>query len=302
MPVVKNQYYSHPTQVLENDSLRLEYLIDAGPRIVSLGLKGCKENLLAELPEHSIPTPFGEFRLFGGHRLWYGPEAFPGSYIPDDNPVQVETLPSGVRLTAPPESPSGMRKAMEIRLEGAGPVVEIWHILTNESDQVIEAAPWAITMLQLGGLAILPLSTQNVDSHGLLPNRNIVLWPYASWTDKRLTVQNDYVMVSALRSFASDAAPFKIGALNRSGKVAYFHEGVLFVKRFNPGLNGRHVDFECNVETYCNHQFIELETLGPLEQLQPGESVQHVETWELHSLPDIPATIEGVRALSEFLK
>ncbi len=37
----------------------------------------------------------------------------------------------------------------------------------------------------------------------------------------------------------------------------------------------------CSSECYCNDQFLELETLGPKTKLNPGESVSHVEIWEL---------------------
>ncbi len=40
-------------------------------------------------------------------------------------------------------------------------------------------------------------------------------------------------------------------------------------------------DFGCNCETYTAGTFIELESLGPLEVVAPGESVQHLERWSL---------------------
>lgn len=35
-------------------------------------------------------------------------------------------------------------------------------------------------------------------------------------------------------------------------------------------------------EIFTNERFLELETLGPMRTLQPGESMEHVETWSLH--------------------
>ena len=37
------------------------------------------------------------------------------------------------------------------------------------------------------------------------------------------------------------------------------------------------------------YQFIELETLGPITEIQPGETVAHIETWEVY--PDLIAAV-----------
>lgn len=68
-------FYGLPTGGLGNDRLRLEYLAEAGPRLVRLFLNGSatRENLLAELPDVVWPTPFGPYRAHGGHRLWTRP-------------------------------------------------------------------------------------------------------------------------------------------------------------------------------------------------------------------------------------
>jgi hypothetical protein len=39
----------------------------------------------------------------------------------------------------------------------------------------------------------------------------------------------------------------------------------------------------CNAEIYVNDQFLELETLAPLQTIEPGETITHTEKWELYS-------------------
>ncbi|MDR3577146.1 MAG: hypothetical protein P4L50_25070 [Anaerolineaceae bacterium] len=41
-------------------------------------------------------------------------------------------------------------------------------------------------------------------------------------------------------------------------------------------------DNNCNAESYCHSDFVELESLAPLNKLAPGNSVYHIETWELY--------------------
>ena len=38
----------------------------------------------------------------------------------------------------------------------------------------------------------------------------------------------------------------------------------------------------CSLETFTNADFLELETLGPLKRLRPGETVTHTERWTAH--------------------
>ena len=59
--------------------------------------------------------------------------------------------------------------------------------------------------------------------------------------------------------------------------------GELFVKRSQAeGAVHSYSDFGCSFETFTNADFLELETLGPLMHLQPGESVTHTELWNAH--------------------
>jgi hypothetical protein len=282
-----------PTRSLGNEHLRLEYLAEAGPRIVRLFLAGSEENLLAEIPEVSWETPYGRFFMRGGHRLWHAPEAFPRSNVPDNDGLRVEPLPDGVRLCPPVEAPTGIRKTLEIRLNEARAGLTLLHHLENEGLWPVELAPWAITQMPLGGVAVLPQQTEPLDSSGLLPNRQVVLWPYTRWGDPRLRLNEDYILIEA----QPYQPPVKVGYLNRKGWLAYLREGVLFCKRFEPRPEQPHVDFGCNVEVYASDLFIEIETVAPLSRLEPGQWVAHVETWEFYSGLDVPQTLDGVRTL-----
>jgi hypothetical protein len=59
-------------------------------------------------------------------------------------------------------------------------------------------------------------------------------------------------------------------------------------------VNGTYPDSGSNAEVYCDNNVIELETLGPLGRLAPGQSVLHTETWEFFDSleqPFIPASL-----------
>src|SRR5882724_7848316 len=68
-----------------------------------------------------------------------------------------------------------------------------------------------------------------------------------------------------------------------AGWGAYYRNGGLFVKRAPIIAGARYPDFGCNFELFTNPDFLELETLGPLVELRPAESIVHSEHWWLFS-------------------
>ncbi len=273
-------------RVLKNDFMQIEYLADS-LRISGLMPTG-KANMLVDLSDlPPIATPFGDFHFRGGHRLWHAPEAMPRTYIPDRE-LKITDLPDGVLLEAPTEQGTGIRKRIEIHLAPDKPCVTLIYTLINDGLWGVELSPWAITQFRLGGTVILPMPEGNADPAGLLHNRQFALWPYASFKDPRLNLDDRFVL------FKADALPpFKIGYFNTHGWIAYWLDGVLFRKRFNVQPGVPHPDNNCNAEMYCNHQFVELESLAPFTRLAPGDSVEHVETWELdYGLDSLPQEIQ----------
>ncbi|MFN8474077.1 MAG: hypothetical protein U0822_17935 [Anaerolineae bacterium] len=288
-------FYGLPTRALDNGKLRVEFLTQDGPRIVRLFVGGSNLNLLAEMPEMKAATPDGDYFFRGGHRLWHSPEAMPRTYIPDHVGFRVEDLAHGVRLLQPTEVSTGIRKTTELRLTPDAPSLTLNHTLTNDGLWPVELAPWAITQLRLGGWVALPQTIGPLDGAGLLPNRQLVLWPYTRINDPRFYPDDRVSVIQA----QAEVPPFKIGYMNRRGWAAYAIDNVLFIKHFTPQPENPHADFGCNNEVYCNDQFVELETLGPLVRLEPGQSTYHQEIWDVRTgLPPIESA-DDVRRLVE---
>jgi hypothetical protein len=241
-----------------------------------------------------VATPFGDYHFRGGHRLWHAPEGMPRSYIPDDKGARVEEIEDWVVIRQPVEEHTGIAKTLTIRLDAERPRVVVEHELRNEGASPVRLAPWAISMLRLGGVAVLPQPTGKADAAGLLPNRQLVLWPYTQVGDARLVLRDDFVLVKG----AASLPPLKLGYANTAGWLGYWLEGTLLVKRFKSVRAGaEYADMGCNAEMYCNDRFIELESLGPLVTLEPGATAAHTETWEVYTEPPeelIPAEVMGV--------
>ena len=291
-------FYGLPTGSLENNYLQVDYLLGAGPRIVRLLLKDAPAsgNLLAELPDKQLETPFGIYYFRGGHRLAYAPETFPDTYYPDNAGLTVEKVSGGVRLCQPVEPLTGIRKTLDIHLDPNRAALTLTHHLYNAGKQPIEIAPWGITQLPLGGAAIIPQSAPQAVEKSMRPNRSLVLWPYTHWGDARLDIHDEYVFVHAL----ADLQPCKIGSLNTSGWVAYLNGAILMVKRFEPEPELPHADLGCNVEVYSNDQYIELETLAPMQRIQPTQEAVYPETWEFYTgLSGALPSFDTIRSMLE---
>lgn len=266
---------------LENEHLSLLVTRSVGPRIISLRLKG-GDNLFAELPDFTTKRPDGrDFHFRGGHRLWHAPESMPRTYALDDDPVEIIQTGDSLSVTQQVEAETGIEKSLHISLTKDKAQVIIHHTLNNRGLWSVECAPWAITQFKTGGAAILPQSCQQTN---LLPNRSLAVWSYTDIANSHVTWGNEYILVHA-----EEQPPFKIGFPNPRGWLAYWLAGTLFVKRAAYDPHAEYYDFNSSSECYCNSHFIELETLAPIGQLKPDESVTHIETWEVFADIEFPA-------------
>jgi hypothetical protein len=265
---------------LKNKFLQVEYLTNS--LRVSGIIPAGKPNLLVDLSDLApVPTPYGDYYFHGGHRLWHAPEVLPRTYIPDDGEIAITDITDGVILEGKTEPGSGIRKRIEIRLAADKPTVVLTHTLINDGLWPVKLAPWAITMLCLGGTAIMPLPLQTDDP--FTHDRHISMWTYASFKDPRLVLDDRYVLFKANALLPA----FKMGSFSPHGWMAYWVNGVLFRKSFEVQTGVEYPDNNCNVELYCNDRMVELETLAPFTTLAPGASASHVETWEIFNNLDV---------------
>ena len=268
---------------VSNGIVELMVTADVGPRIISFGFRN-GENLLHEVEQDAGKTGGSEFRLYGGHRLWVSPEV-ERTYYPDNGPVSVSQHGDAFRFTAQPEAlPPGthLQKELEIELAATGSQVRITQRISNHDTLSTTLAPWSPTMMRAGGRAILPLSPRvAMDKDHFLPVGMFGLWSYTDLADPRWVLGTDYIQLWQVANPKGRFDEQMGGIYNSAGWGAYFREGSLFIKRAAVISGAQYPDFGCNFEVFTNPDFIELETLGPLVELRPGEVVEHVENWWL---------------------
>ena len=288
---------------LTNGTVEVTAATDVGPRVLGYAFAG-GENVLGEVPAAVITTAFGDWKPWGGHRLWAAPEVNPRSYVPDNAAVEFEFEgETKVRLIGPVEAQTGLQKVVSVTLDAEGPGVTVRHRIVNRGQWAIELSLWALTILNAegGGEVVIPQEPYRSWGNYVLPARPLVLWHYTDLTDARLTLGRRLVRV---RTDAAAEDPLKIGATNKQGWSAYLRGRTLFVKRFPYEEGASYPDYGSNVETFTAGPFVELESLSPVRRLEPGATASHVERWHLFRDFDAGATEDSLadalaRALPE---
>jgi hypothetical protein len=273
-------YYGLKTGIVQNQFLQLEYLLEGGLRIVRLMPAGEPVNFLAETPDFGWETPLGWYELRGGHRLWTAPQHLTHPDVPETQTLAVEECEEGVRLVQAADAFTGIRKSIEIQLVAGRPAAVIHHHLFNDSLCPVELSAWAISQVPSGGRIILPQADPPAVTKGAGPDRHLVFWPYNNLPDERLSIKDRWLTFDVRLA----EHEFKLGTYTPQGWVGYVWKNHFFRKQFQPQGGQTYPDMGCNVEIYSNHTFAEIETLSPLVKLEPGETIQHSEAWELLSM------------------
>ena len=159
---------------LANESIEVVTTAQVGPRVIRLGFLG-GPNEFANYPEQSGQTGGDQWRSYGGHRLWHAPEVRGRTNSPDNHPASWWQDGDWLRVQAPQEAATGIRKDMSICLDPNRDHVRVIHGLTNLGPWAVRLAPWAISVMAQGGRAIVPQEPFRSHADVLLPVRSLAL-------------------------------------------------------------------------------------------------------------------------------
>jgi hypothetical protein len=249
---------------------------DVGPRVMRYGFVG-GQNFFKEFDDQLGRSGEPDWQPRGGHRIWIAPEDPVKSYAPDNGPIEVDVSDDGVIATEPVEPLTGLEKQIAVHMAAVGSAVEVTHRIRNAGTAPYRLAPWALSMMAQGGHGIHGFPPRGTHPEMLEPTNPLVMWAFTNLADERWELLQRHLV---LRQDRNNSVPQKLGSFNPRTWGAYLLNGELFVKRFEaPGVPSAYPDFGCSFETFTNADFLELETLGPLTTLAPGESLTHTERW-----------------------
>lgn len=287
------------TYRLSNGAIEVRVVTAVGPRIVDVRLAG-GENILYMRPAEAGGRGEAEWMFRGGWRLWVSPEVRESTYALDNAACEVETAAGMVRVTGPAQPEAGIRKSVEVALDGGEPRVRVTGRIRNVADGPRTYAAWSLPVLRPGGRAFVPLDVGTPGAFDAV--RRLILWSYARFSDPRYAFGDRLVQIDHARVPAPAAGQSgrrddesKIGTDSRQGWAAYLLGETLFLKRWRHE-EGERTDGGATIEVYSSHEFLELEHLGPLRTIAPGEEIVLEEEWTLVGGIEIPRDEEGALA------
>jgi hypothetical protein len=265
-------------------SYRLTVPAGFGPRLLGLRRDGGPE-VFARLDNQVIEHPdIGVYRFRGGHRLWAAPEVPAITYVPDDDPCDVEWGEGRVAVTG---SIDGARLQKRIEVTGDGDRLLVDHTITNQGSTAIDVAAWGITQMRPGGVAILPFGVG--DPEGYQADRSISIWPYTDPGDPKLTWTDRALLITA-----HPGPKLKVGTGPDPGRLGYLIDGALFTKDIAPAKEVSYPDLGAVGQVYVEDAFCELESVGPIVTLDPSGSVSHREVWAVTESSDVESAMDWV--------
>lgn len=270
---------------IESGDCRMITTADIGPRIVHLS-RGNGENLLKLFEDQIGKVGGDDWRLVGGHRVWYAPENPVTSYIPDNTAVEVEVISSDeVCFTVSP-TPE-VEKSLIMRVANTPNEFNLINKIKNTSKLTLRTASWGITTFAPGGVGYMPIPKASSQSETLCASGQINLWDYTLLSDPAFAWRSEWVEFHQNRTLSKQ----KVGTFLRNPWLAYRLKESLVIKTFD--FNKEELsasdfpDLGSNIEVYFDTSMLELEGLSPWTELKPGESVSHTEKLQVLAIePD----------------
>jgi hypothetical protein len=186
--------------------------------------------------------------------------------------------PTGLIAREPVEPLTHLQKEIEVSMAPSGTGVTVSHRITNRTLFPLEFAPWALTQMAQGGVAVSGFPPRGHHPANLEATNPLVMWAYTNLADPRWKFTRKYL---TLRQDPNNNEAQKLGTFNTDSWAAYLLNGEAFIKRTKPDPSKTYTDFGCSFETFTNNEFLEVESLGPMTKVNPGKTVELVEHWGL---------------------
>lgn len=225
------------------------------------------------------PTPLGEWLNFGGDKCWPSPQSswalqqgrpWPPPHAFDGSAMQASLVGEALVLTSVVDAAWGIQVVRHIRVEANQPVLHIRTEYHKVHGPPVRTGIWTVTQFQDPEQVFIPLHPSSKFKDGYV---NLLDTAPAG-----LTIHDPGIEISTRGrelSLARHRKEYtKIGADGASlawvGRTCAVHID-------NEPTPGDYPDGGCMTEIYTNPDplnYVELETLGPLIIMNPGDCIQ----------------------------
>ena len=264
---------------LSDSEIELVIAVGLGPRILVYRRAG-GTNFMKNFDDQMADIRPDQWQSYGGHRLWHAPEVWPRTYYPDTAPVNYEWDGRRLLLQCAVETTTGLQK--EITICPSGAEIHLCHRICNRNPWAVTFSPWGLSVMAPGGRAVIPqepfVPHGQGDGESFAPARPLVLWQFTDMSDPRFTWGRNFIQMRQDDRFPSKQ---KIGMTVKPGWAAYALGAELFIKGFEYHPQATYPDGGCNAEFFTMPGFLEIESLGPLAPVEPGDCAELNESWRI---------------------
>ncbi len=263
---------------ISNGEIELIVTADIGPRVMRCGFVG-GQNFFRVFDDQLGKSGEAEWQLRGGHRIWLAPEDFQRTYARDNDPAEVDVAGEVLTATGPVEPETGLQKQLVIRMAAKGTGVEILHRMRNTLPFAIRISAWGLTMMAPSGTGVTGFPPRGRHEDILAPTNPLVMWAFTDLSDPRWKFLKKYLV---LHHDPENRDHTKLGHFNEKTWGAYVLGSEVFLKKYDADPARTYPDMGCSYETFASEGMLELETLGPLTDVEPEGWLEHTERWSLH--------------------
>lgn len=239
----------------------------------------------------------GPYTNWGGDKIWpamqmmwprYSRGQWPPDGTIDGKPwTVVERSERRLVIESAVNAELRVRARRTFELDAQSPRLQIDSVLTRVERSPLPVCIWSVTQVKRPDIALLDVAPDRAEASD---------WRHINLSDDGHPLSPPVVQnVAAHRAIAYRPAtnpPGKIGGFGR-WLAGVYPEGIFLQQTaFEP--TGAYPD-RSNIQVFACERYVEIETLSPQVQLQPGESLRHGVVWKLLDLPggDIGAIVQA---------
>ena len=306
---VQINYHGAEAYRLSNGILTVVAVPGLGGRVMSFSLAG-RELFFANHDELAAGPPWqveGRWRNWGGYKMWPAPQARWGG--PPDPPggvldggaysAHVEVEPEGrwsaVTMVSERDEVTGLRFERSLRLEVGSSSALLSQRMANVSEDSVEWSIWDVTQVPGRGAPGEPAWVYfQLEGDGGDPGYVL----QAGEPDNPTWVPG---VAQGVMGVKYTGRVGKIGEMSRGNWMAFRSGDLVYAKLF-PQASPEEVypDGGVNVEVWSNPDpsYMEMEILGPLTTLAPGEAADHEQRWLAAVVSRAPVVAVSAEAIA----
>jgi hypothetical protein len=223
-----------------------------------------------------LPKPnSGIWANFGGDKCWPAPQSdwprvlgheWPPPAAFDASPFEVSVTDAGLMLKSPVDPAWGIQVVRHVELDSAAPAMRVRTEFRKASGKPARVAIWTIAQFQDPARVAIELPSESKFTGGY---KNLIKDDPAEST-----------VNGRLLTFARD--PHKFVKIGSDAQSIVWVGPTSVVRMQSELLPGDYPDGGCSIEVYTNpgeQKYVELETLGPLVNLEAGQIIEHTTTY-----------------------